>query len=368
MKVVNNLTLLIIILFYLFAGCKPNNTIIIPFDAKAKADSAFFLKWNANPNFSSGQNAFSLALPNGKILWLFGNSHLADKVAGKVPCNFAVQNAGVIQENNIYTTLNSGNTNLIPNIGSESLQPTCAYLFVDTIFVYCKKNEWGYLSMHQSYIAKFLYPSLQYLTTDSITHFSNAIVANCQFGLATAADSLNGYAYEYGYIPSPINGSPKIIIGRHSLDSPHKSWKYFDGVNWVDDFTKSNFIFTTVNNAQVTSIRRCNKAYVAISQDIGIGCGKGTNIYSHYAAEPWGPFNGERKLFTIPEQYLGFSPNTIGATLQPSFVDANKKVLITYSLNGYNDCTNDCENNFTDPLHWSTYAFTVPMNAINPAW
>jgi hypothetical protein len=343
----------------IFNACKTNTPTPI-FDANAKLDSTYNAQWQNQTNFIAGQNAYALRLINGKTLWMYNNVHLNDKVNGEVPCNTYLYNAAVLQDGNTFTVLNNGNTDWIPS-NPYPFRINSASQYDDTIFVYSS----SIYVINITSVAKFLYPSLAYVGTSAVLHPA-ADAETFQHAFANVADSVTGYLYHYGYKKN--NNNFDVFVGRHPLDNPGKKWTYWNGTTWVNN--TNNLAVILSSTEMPTCIRKINGAYICITQNAGVGCGTGLSISSLYAAIPEGPFNGKVKLFSIPQTWQGFSPNAVGACIQPSFIDGvnDKRVLITYSLNGYSTCANDCNAGFTNPAFYSTYGFTVPLRSLNPAW
>jgi hypothetical protein len=349
-----------IAVFILF-GCKPNKNIISTYESKALLDSTFNVQWQNQTNFIAGQNAFSLLLENGKILWLYRQSHINDLVNNKIPCQPNVQNAAVLQSAGTFQLLNIGASDYIPVIATNPFIPMCAYVYTDTIFIFGKDST----NTNSIYIAKFLYPSLQYIGTVPLS-LPSIVPSTFQFGFACVADSVTGYYFNYGIRKQ--NGQYQIAVARHPLDNPFKTWRFWNGTDWKNNTDDAAVIFSTI--AEPTCIRKLNGAYICINQNTGNGCGAGSQITFKYSSYPIGPFEGDKKLFTIPNQWQGFLPNAFGASMQPSIIGSTfeKRVLFTYSLNGYQPCTNDCDAGFTNPEFYKTYGFSVPLQSFNPGW
>jgi hypothetical protein len=351
----------IIIVSSLQFACNTKKTPIPEYNSNAILDSTFNQLWHTQSNFIAGQNAFSVPFQNGKTLWLYAKSHINDKIANQVPCVANVQNAGLLQVGNTFQLLNGGTLDYIPTIAGEVFIPTSAYYYEDSIFIFAKSNT----NNNKLFLATLLYPSLQFVYTKQIVH--QVLVSNpYQYGFANASDSVVGFTYNYGIRNS--NGTYEVSIARHSLDNPNKPWKYWTGTAWNENADNAIAIFSSIT--EPTCIRKLNGAYICITQSTSNACGSGINITFKYSPYAIGPFEGKSLLFKIPNTWQNFSPTSFGACLQPSFIGntAEKRVLITYSLNGYNACTSDCVAGFTNPDFYSTYGFTVPLKAFNPVW
>src|SRR2546421_10345629 len=63
--------------------------------------NAFFCRTNG---WTAGDGAITIPLSDGRVLWLFGDSHLddLDPKTGTMPCLFQARNAGLLQKTNDF--------------------------------------------------------------------------------------------------------------------------------------------------------------------------------------------------------------------------------------------------------------------------
>src|SRR6266498_4512578 len=71
----------------------------------AYKDKEFTEFFRRTSGWTSGDGALSVPLSDGRVLWLFGDSHIDDfdPKTQTTPCLFQVRNAGLIQEMNGLT-------------------------------------------------------------------------------------------------------------------------------------------------------------------------------------------------------------------------------------------------------------------------
>src|SRR5215475_6250013 len=70
--------------------------------AQAYKDQEFTEFFRRTNGWTSGDGALSVPLSDGRVLWLFGDSHIDDfdPKTQTTPCLFQVRNAGLIQNTN----------------------------------------------------------------------------------------------------------------------------------------------------------------------------------------------------------------------------------------------------------------------------
>src|SRR5262245_33869124 len=68
----------------------------------ARPDAAFTDFFRRTNGWTAGDGAISIPLSDGRVLWLFGDSHLddLDPKTGTMPCLFQCRNAGLLQNTN----------------------------------------------------------------------------------------------------------------------------------------------------------------------------------------------------------------------------------------------------------------------------
>src|SRR5438046_10044486 len=67
---------------------------------QAHKDRSFTEFCRRTSGWTAGDGAVSVPLSDGRVLWLFGDSHVDDydQATGTMPCLFQVRNAGLVQQ------------------------------------------------------------------------------------------------------------------------------------------------------------------------------------------------------------------------------------------------------------------------------
>src|ERR1700726_461587 len=74
-------------------------------EAQAHPDPAFTEFFRRTNGWTAGDGALSIPLSDGRVLWLFGDSHVddLDPATQTIPCLFQVRNAALLQDTNDFT-------------------------------------------------------------------------------------------------------------------------------------------------------------------------------------------------------------------------------------------------------------------------
>src|SRR5215472_4997442 len=82
--------------------------------AVAEKDPKFTDFFRRSSGWIAGDGGLSVPLSDGRVLWLFGDSHVddLDAASGTIPCLFQVRNAGLLHRkddlNNVQTLIGQG--------------------------------------------------------------------------------------------------------------------------------------------------------------------------------------------------------------------------------------------------------------------
>lgn len=348
-----------IFLIVLLHACKRSDPIGSLPDLPTYTDSIYLQLFRQSNGITAAQNARSLTLSDGRVLWLFDNAHLNDMNSsnGKISCNSEVSNAAAIQQGMNFTTLNMANSDFIPsNEVANPIQMLHACQFFDTVFVFCKKANPinGY-----SYIAKLSFPSLQFLQIDSIK-------TPYQFGYSIVTDTAKGFCYVYG-MPFSLSASGNgVYVARMPLNSPHLTWEYYTGI----DFVNTHSGLQSVGNSEGShfSVRKVKNKFVFISMKQSGKCDKAAEVHSAVSIYPYGTFLNQKKIYTVQDNISQYTAVSGFPCLHTFATNSNKELLLTYSIDGFMPCLNTCGANEADPDYHRTKTIRIPMRNVDVEW
>lgn len=353
------LYILFALLILVFTACLKGN-LSTPLSIKpAHVDSAFTNQFKLKSGLTAAIGARSLTLSDGRMLWLFGKSHLNDfnSSTQKISCIANANNAAMIFAGNNFSTLNNGNADFIPsNEANTWFTPLHAYQYYDTIFVFTKK-EGGSSQNNKTYIAKLQFPSLQFLSIDSMS------LSNTIYGYNIMVDTAIGFCYVYGLKNLKPTGENDVCLARFPMNNPYSTWVFYAKNQWIN--YAQNAIPVTQIPAENFTIRKIRNQFVLITQDAAFMCNQGTHIYSEIASYPYGPFLNHTQIYTIQDKIGTVTSATKQPTIHPEFT-SNDELLVTYSIDGFDPCQSTCNNNEDEPDYHRIKAIRVPLKSINP--
>lgn len=343
-------------------------------------DSVFTEYFRRNSGgWTAGDATLSVPLPDGRTIWLFGDSYLADvdTTDNTLPCLFQVRNCMMVQDSSdpslMTTYIDESQSGVLRTTFKLSptdpspLWPGHGYTDEDTVLIYFDLIDNSTLENLGIYIARLQLPQL---TINSIRPLPD--YADIQVGRAVITDTASGYRYIYGNKVDWIVWEPFIartLIGTN-IEAPYQ---FYTGTGW----TFNPYLAAPVSEEYVSpgfSVFKMNNKYYMLTQENGLlTCSLGREIYIMESEKPWGPFVNKQLVYTIEYQFNGYYTLTYNAQCHPSFTE-NNELLISYNVNDVVDtldpyiCPSQCKDIGRDRLDADTYRpkfIRVPILSVN---
>lgn len=325
-------------------------------------DSTFLGYFRQTSGLTAGEGARSFTLADGRVIWLFGQSHLNDynTSLNMIACNPNVNNAAVTMSPTFqFQTLNAGLNDFIPsNEAGRWFYPLHGYQYADTVFIFARKQGGGV--NNRTYVAKYHFPDLQYLRLDSFAY------ANTIYGYSMFTDSARGFCYIYGLVNTGLFNDNAMVLARFRMNSLHDTWQFYSHDTWVNlPSGATSLVSVPGDNFSVCEV---DTKFILLTQAAERSCNKGTSIFSQTASNPYGPFHNDQLLHTISDSLSGATPVTYGVTLHREFLNADGEILVTYAIHGYEPCVANCIGGYTNPDYYRIRTLRVALRKIDPGF
>jgi hypothetical protein len=335
---------------------------------KDRAFAEFFRRTNG---WVSGDGALSVPLSDGRVLWLFGDSHL-DDYDGKTkttPCLFQSRNAALLQKSK--TNLCEAETlrtygpifwSWFKNTTNNDFWfwPLCGFQKKDVIYIYLSSMKkvgegmWGFGSAGNDYFGKVSFPSMNIVDYVPLPRFDGV-----QMGQGFVEDAGTGWVYAFGSKARGLGSD--VVVARFRVDKPSEPWRFWNGTNWKATSTNAATIGEANIGVHVCYVRG---KYVLTSGTLSIAADQGREIFMATSDKPTGPFTKLTKVWTVDDTYKGHYPFFYIPQAHPEFVNERNEILVTYSINGYHPAVEDCINGRAIPDHYRPKAIRVPLKMI----
>lgn len=289
-----------------------------------------------NGGWIAGDATFSIALPQRKTLWLFGDSFIGAVNPDQSIAAGArmIRNCAVMQDGDSLTALFSG-TFENPRSFVESSDdqkdwywPEHGLLENDTLKIFFSEFvlSGGPAGFNFKYkaanLVRFSYPDLNQIDIVKLPYYDQNGIC---YGNSVWVE--DGYTYIYGRKESDtIYHIPYPYVARVTAGNILAPWEFYDGTAWTADPNGSKRMSTEAVS-QEYGVFKLKNLYVMISQEIWFS----KRIYSYTSNTPQGPWVRGKLLYETPILF----PNafTYNAFPHPQF-NADDQLLVSYNTNG----------------------------------
>ena len=346
---------------------------------ESRFDSVYTEYFRRNSGgWTAGDATISVPLPDGRVIWLFGDSYTANvnPVNNTLPCLFQVRNCFMVQDSadpssfktildTTMTGINMTTFKLRPN-DTSLFWPGHGYLYNDTVYIFLERYKSSTLLYEGCYVAKLTYPDLHQVAIVPVLIPGPDII----FGRAVVPDTADNLLYIYGNKLNWIVWEP--VLARCDISNPMLPWEFYTGTGWSPDPSQVNKIGNDPVSPGFSVFRRDNQYYLVTQENGYLECGLGRDIYSYVSPDPWGPFTGKTLLYTEESKFNGNYLLTYNGQAHPWNTD-NGELLVSYNVNDRIDtlapyiCPSQCKNIWSDRLDADTYRpkfIRVPLGLI----
>lgn len=336
----------------------------------AHKDQPFTEFFRRTAGWTAGDGALSVPLSDGRVLWLFGDSHIDDfdPKTQTMPCLFQVRNAGLIQNTNDFkdarTMIGSGpgSRNWFKNStnASEWFWPVCGFQEASSVYVYLaalensgKGGMWGFKAREHDWFAKINFPELT-----SISYLPLANFNGITFGQGFVKEGKNIYAFGL----KGHGTASDVFVARFKAAHPEGDWSFWDGQHWSANVTNA----APIARGTSTSVHVCKvkNTFLLSTTAFSIACDQGKEIYMATSGRPTGPFSALKTIYKLDDVYQGHYPFFYLAVAHPEFINEKNEILVTYSINGYEPCVSACMKGRAIPDHYRPKAIRVSLSDI----
>lgn len=328
-------------------------------------DSVFTEYFRRSQGWISSDATISVPLPNGKVLWMFGDTHLdnLNPADTTVPCLFQVRNSMMVQDavdrnkfiiilDNTKNDVNRTPVKLKDN-DTTLFWPGHGYVLGDTVTTFWLRYHSTKLTTIGIYAVKIYWPDFTDATAiksiKKIPVNQNAL-ADFEFGNALIPDPETNFLYIYGHRKNWIVLEP--YLARCPLDNVMGKWEFYDGSGWTTDLTKAKKISNEYVSPSFSAIKLNGKYYIIAQENGYLTCGLGRQIFAYSSDNPYGPFANKQTIYVMNDKFKGSYMITYNATSHTEF-NENNELLVSYNVNGI--CPTQCQNAWTGRMNADTY-------------
>ena len=335
MKKLNKIISIIIIVFFT-SNCSNHTPIEVSQD---EYFNKFFIR--TGNGFTGGDGTYSVLLPDGRTVWIFGDTFLGTVEADgsrKKSDPMYIRNSFVVQDKDSLITIHQ-------NINGKDHSTVIPPHVIESNFEITEKDQWywpgdGYIENNELKVfmsefhqldtgmwdfkwqgialASFSLPDLK---QTNIKTFDFPNPKEIHYGHAILEDK--EFIYIYGL------GQGKVHVARVTNGKSEGPWEFYTNNGW-NSSAENSLPIADISTSEQFSVIKFNGKYVFITQ-LGDFSKDVCSFISDY---PYKDFTNKQVLFStyIPENETNWF--TYNAVVHPQFSD-NNTLLISYNTNSF---------------------------------
>lgn len=284
----------------------------------------------AGTGWAGGDGAYSVALPDGRTLWLFGDTFVGGvrPDGTRDPATPVVRNSALIADAAGRRFVGTSAASPQPFVPSPSLGswfwPADATVEGNELRAFMSRFEatgtgpWDFAHTGTE-IASFHLPDL---TFQGLT----PVPASRDISWGAAILESAGHTYIYGI--EDLGQQKYLRLARAPNGSVRGPWEYFDGSGWSPSAGDSARIAAGVSNQ--FSVIKAGGRILLVNQQINFG----SLITVATAAAPWGPWGTPAVVYATPEPLADPHVFTYNAVAHPELCE-NGELLVSYNVSSF---------------------------------
>jgi len=295
--------------------------------------------------FTGGDGTYSVLLPDGRTVWIFGDTFLGtvnpDLTRERLSPMF-IRNSFVVQDGDSLSTLHqvrpTHDASMVippaPN-GQEELSEDSVWfwpgdgliengklLVFMSQFTQLDTGMWGF-HWQSTWLATFKLPDL---TEEHIVEIPYGKATMVHYGHAVLEEE--EFTYVYGARKDRDKKS-RAHVARYPAGNVNGVWEFYTGKEWTEnpDLTRP---MGKMHASEQFTVLKIKEKYVYITQMDWFS----RDICSFTSDTPYGPWGNKTLLYTTPIPGEDKNLITYNAIAHPQFIE-EKHILLSYNMNSF---------------------------------
>ncbi|MCF0176486.1 MAG: DUF5005 domain-containing protein [Bacteroidales bacterium] len=292
----------------------------------------------------AGDGMYSVALPDGRSIFLIGDSFVCDVTNGSRPQGahmyrntYIVYNPKSHEVTPIYNFRGAGTNSsaaVPPDYPFEQkwYWPLDGFVMGNKLYVFQSlmymqgEGMWGF-AYERSNLLRYSLPGLE-LEKDEPIRFSSD--KEIHYGAAAFNDGDYAYIYAQVDVTNDLDAITEVYCARAQEKDLYGSWEYYDGNGWSSDSGSAKALpgISSVSVSSQFNVFPLRDKYVLLTENKKLWVNE---IYTFTSANPWGPWGNKKVIYTVPP----FQDNNLmcyNAMAHPQF-EKDGMILISYDMN-----------------------------------
>ena len=294
-----------------------------------------------NSGVTAGDGMYSIALPDGRSIFLMGDSYVGKVTEGRrSTSDHMYRNTYNVYDNGKTTALyavNGGKSSAavppgVTNEGQKWYWPGHGYVVDDTLYIFQTlmyqgaEGAWGFM-YETTRILEYSLPDLKLKKDTAIPCHAPE---NVHYGMAAINDGDYQYIYAQVDIENDWDPVTEVYVARTTVKDMYSKWEFYNGSGWSEN-SGSAVAMTGISSVAVSSqfnVFKLRDKYVLFTSAKNWDSRK---VYTFISDTPYGPWRNKKLIFELPAlaQKNWYSYN---AMAHPQF-ERNGMILASYCVN-----------------------------------
>lgn len=291
---------------------------------------------------TAGDGMYSIALPDGRSIFLMGDSFVCPVVNGSRPATahmyrntYIVYDPKTETAKGIYDT-NGPNTSAAvpPEYPWENkwYWPLHGFVDGDTLYIFQSlmymgsEGMWGF-AFERVNLLTYSLPDIKLIEDKPINFYSKQ-----EIHYGAAAMNNGDYFYIYAQVDLENGLEPKTAVycARATKDNIRGNWEYYNGHDWTISSADAAPLegLSSVPVSSQFNVFKLRDKYVLFTENKKLWVHE---IYTFTSDTPYGPWSHKKVIYTVPE-FSDANLMCYNAMAHPQF-EKDGMILITYDMN-----------------------------------
>ena len=315
---------------------------------------------------TSGDGMYSILLPDGRSIFLMGDSFTGKVTAGaRSTSDHMFRNTYQIYDNGKVSAITTGNDHsaAVPQDYPDERKwywPGHGFVAGNTLYIFqflmyqATPGTWGF-KYQETHALEYSLPDIKLIRDYRIPYNGTP---EAMYGAAALYEGGQVYVYaQYEKANSdPLNLVSQVLCARTTVEGLDSKWEYYTGSGWSDDSSKA-VPLTGLSSVPVSSqfnVFKLRDKYILLTQHKMLGDGR---IFTAVSDTPYGPWYNLSQIYKIsgitnPHWY------TYNAMAHPQF-ERDGKILVSFCVN-----TEDLSELFSNVESYRPRFFWYPVDKI----
>ena len=314
--------------------------------------------------FTGGDGTYSVPLPDGRIVWIFGDTFIGgvneDNTRQLQDPKF-IRNSVVVQDGDsvrtLFQTIDGQKASFaIPRTDGKQESENDRWLWPGdgliengllkifySEFTQQDTGMWGF-RWEGTWIGSYSLPGLEELDLQKLYDRKDTPI---HFGHAVFVDDTHTYVYGAGDIKNPY-------AARYPNGNVNGAWEFYTGGSWTNDITRA-MPMDDIGISEQFSVFKLKNTCILLTQMGELG----PDIYSFTSDTPYGPWDNKQLLYTIPLPDSAHNLITYNALAHPHLI-RDHNLLVSYNTN-----STELRDHYRDASIYRPRFVWVPLDRID---